>query len=101
MKVAIRIILALLALAAVCGVFLSGSGNREKHDLEATRRLLHQQGFKVALAEFDLSTPPEVSRRAAMLANTTWAAVTNQTLRPRPYLTEPGLPLLQPAGTDS
>src|SRR6266567_8024940 len=100
MKLAIKIILVLAVLAVVCGVLFSKSDTRAQRDLEATRRLLRQQGFKIDLSEFKFSTSPEMSRRAAMLATTTWGAMTNQTLRSGPALAEfPAL--MQPAGADS
>src|SRR5260221_3367775 len=103
MNLDIKIILVLVVLAVVCGVLFSKSDTRAQRDLEATRRLLRQQGFKIDLSEFKFSTSPGVSRRAALLATTTWAAMTNQTLRSGPTLIGlPALPaLMQPAGADS
>ncbi|HTL19073.1 MAG TPA: hypothetical protein VL793_17670, partial [Patescibacteria group bacterium] len=100
-KRSIKIVLALVVVAVVGVVLFSRSNNRAQRDLEATRQLLHQQGFKTDLTEFNLSTPPEISRRAALLASTTWAAMTNQNLRTRSQFIQAPPTLLQPAGPDS
>jgi hypothetical protein len=58
-----------------------------------TRLALRQQGFKTDLAEFNLSTSPELQARAAILTNTVQA---------RSAGIFPGHPnLLQPVGNDS
>lgn len=93
-----RIAVAFVALAMVGVFLLSGSGNRARRDLEATRRSLRQQGFKIDVSEFDLAASPEAKRRAAMLARTTWAEATNRT---RSVLYLPNIPpLMIPAGKD-
>ena len=75
----------ILVLVTVCAVLFSRSPNREQRALEETRRALRQQGFKTDLSDFDLSTSPEERSRAAVLATTSRAALTN---RSRPILIE-------------
>jgi len=53
--------------AIICACFLAPSGAPEQEALEQTRRALKQQGFKVDLAEFDLSTSQETRNRVAPL----------------------------------
>src|SRR5712671_6005200 len=98
MKLRKRIAAAFVVGAVVCVFLVSGSGNRARRDLEATRRSLRQQGFKIDISEFNLSASPEVQRRAAMLAATTWAEVTNRA-RPGPIVRNVS-PLMIPAGKD-
>src|SRR6266567_4143150 len=93
-----KITLGLAALAIICGILLLGKPSRAERELKATRRALREQGFKIDFTEFDLSLSPEESRRAAVLAKTTWAAVTNRS-GPSPILNAiPGLMI--PAGTN-
>src|SRR3989442_912915 len=85
MKLRWKITLGLVALAAIGAVLLLGTATRAQRELEATRRSLRQQGFKIELTEFDFSTSPELRRRAAMLGTTTRTELTNRT-RPGPIL---------------
>src|SRR6266568_4488590 len=78
MKLRWKIIAACVVLAIICSIVLSSRPNAAQRDLEQTRRSLQQQGFKIDLAEFNLSLSPELSNRAAMLATTTWPALTNR-----------------------
>jgi len=73
-----KITLALLGLIALCGGLLLSRGNRAQRELGATRRSLRDQGFKLDLQEFNLALSPELSRRAALMAATTRAALTNR-----------------------
>jgi hypothetical protein len=70
--------LGLMALAAASAAFLFFSRNGAKTALEETRRALRKEGFKIDLAEFDLSASPEQRARAAALTN---AELTGFTLR--------------------
>jgi hypothetical protein len=99
MKLRWKISLGLVALAIIGALLLANTPNRAQQDLEATRRSLRQQGFKLDLSEFNLSISPELSRRAARLATTTRAALTNRT-RPGPILND-ATGLVTPAGTNS
>src|SRR6185436_7945794 len=92
-------ILALVVISAVCVAFLVGRKPAIQRDLEATRRALQREGFKVDLAEFDLSLSVEQSNRAAMLGTTTRAEVTNRS-RPGPIPIE-FPPLVVPAAKDA
>src|SRR5439155_1703576 len=78
--------------AATLGVILLlGGSSGPRHELERTRQLLRQQGFKTELSQFALTPPPEVRLRAAVLARTTRAEVTNRNLT-RPALSLPNAP---------
>src|SRR5215831_8098548 len=74
---------AVVALAAIGILVLLGRKPAIERDLESTRRMLRREGFKVDLAEFDLSLSAEQSNRAALLATTTRAELTNRS-RPGP-----------------
>lgn len=101
MKLRTKISIGLLALAALCAVLFLTTRNRAQRELEATRRLLRQQGFKVELREFNLAPAPEEARRAAILVTTTRDALTNRNrMRPQVSLSDPPR-LLTPAGPDS
>src|SRR5436190_6309618 len=100
MKVRWKIIAACVVLAIMCSIVLSSRPNAAQRDLEQTRRSLQQQGFKIDLAEFNLSLSPELSNRAAMLATTTRAALTNR-MNPRPTMLGDFRGLLTPAGKDA
>ena len=78
MKLRWKIAFAFVALATIPALLLSLAPNQAERELEATRRSLRQQGFKIDLKEFDLSISPEQSARAAMLGTTTRAALTNR-----------------------
>lgn len=78
MKLRWKIMVGLLALAAVCALLLLSTGNRAQRELEETRRSLRQQGFKIELREFNFSTSPELRRRAALLGTTSRAALANR-----------------------
>lgn len=58
--------MAVVIASAAFGFF---SRNTEQTALQKTRRALHQQGFKIDLAEFDLSTSAEFRARTAALTN--------------------------------
>src|ERR1051326_6641436 len=99
MKARWKITWVLVALAAIWAVWVSSTPNRAQRELEATRRELRKQGFKLDLAEFNLATSPEVRRRMAMLGPTTWAQFTNQA-RPGPIrLNVPSM--MAPAATNA
>jgi hypothetical protein len=69
MKLRWIIMVGLGTVLAICGfVFLRPSG-RARKAVEATRRTLHQQGFKTDLTEFNFSTSAELRNRAAPLVN--------------------------------
>ena len=55
---------------AFCAYLLLRSDNSAKMAVEKTRRVLHQQGFKTDLAEFDFSTSAELRAREAVLTAT-------------------------------
>src|SRR5438046_116380 len=76
-----KIILALVALAAIGAFLVTGLANRPQRELEATRRSLRQQGFKLDLGEFNFSTSPELRARATKLGTTTMAEVRNRARR--------------------
>src|SRR6266850_5253881 len=78
MKLRWKIGFAFVALATIPALLLSLAPTQAERELEATRRSLRQQGFKIDLKEFDLSISPEQSARAAMLGTTTRAALTNR-----------------------
>ena len=59
----------LAALVTAAAALLLFSRNSAKTALEETRRALRQQGFKIDLAEFDLSASAEFHARAAALTN--------------------------------
>src|SRR5438552_2559635 len=81
-----------LVAAAILGIIsLLGGSSGPRHELERTRQLLRQQGFKTELSQFALTPPPEVSRRAAVLARTTRAELTNRNPA-RPDLSLPNAP---------
>jgi hypothetical protein len=63
------IIVGLAAVVAAGGAALFSSRDAEQTALEETRRVLRQQGFKIDLAEFDLSASGELRARAAALTN--------------------------------
>ena len=94
-----KIAAGLVVLAAVCALLWPGTGNRAQQELEETRRSLRQQGFKIDLREFNLSTSPEQARRVASLGTTTWAALTNRP--PRAPIMRVMPALLTPAGTNA
>src|SRR5436190_13103618 len=97
-----KIVLGFLALAIIGSVFLFAGGNRAQKDLQATRLSLKQQGFKVDVREFDLSTPPEIKSRAALLATTTRASLTNRADRFSAWRNLSALPAnLAPVGKDA
>jgi hypothetical protein len=85
MKLRWKIILGMVVVAAIGTIFLAAAPNRAQRDLERTRRSLRQEGFKIDLPEFDLSTSPELRARAAILGATTRVAMTNRS-RPGPML---------------
>ena len=84
MKLRWKIALVLLVLAIVGAFILLGSSSRARRELEETRRSLRKQGFEVDLSEFDFSTTPDQRARAAILATTTRAALTNR-MRESPW----------------
>ena len=51
--------------------------DRVRKELDETRRLLREQGFKFELADFNFSTSPELRARAAAIGTTTRAAITS------------------------
>jgi hypothetical protein len=87
MKARWKIALGLIALACIGALFYFAGGSPDERELEATRRSLHQQGFKVDLTEFNFSISSEARQRAAALATTTMAEIKNRS-RPGPVLTD-------------
>jgi len=63
MKLRWKIAFAFVALATIPALLLSLAPNQAERELEATRRSLRQQGFKIDLKEFDFSLSPEQSAR--------------------------------------
>jgi hypothetical protein len=96
-----KITLGFVVLAVICAVLLLRSSPAER-DLEATRRALRREGFKVDLKEFDFSISAEVSNRAAKLATTARDPITKQFSPgwPNRALGD-APPLLNPIGTDT
>jgi len=92
-------ILAGLVVLALIGVWLLSRPSPALRELDETRRALRREGFKLDLREFDFALSPELSRRAASLARTTRAELTNR-LHPDPIMG--GMrdfpPLLTPIG---
>ena len=80
MRVRWKIVAGLVVVGVVGAWVLSQPGPAER-ELQKTRRALQREGFKVDLRDFDFSLSPELSRRAALLARTTRAELTNR-LRP-------------------
>src|SRR5256885_13759157 len=97
MKLRWKIALGLVALILISCLLLFSGLSRAQRELEATRRSLRKQGFKIALAEFDFSTSPEIRARAAILAATTRAAMTNRS-RPEPVFSRETPRMMMPAG---
>jgi len=87
MKARWKITLGLIALAIIGALLFFAGSSPAKRELEATRRGLRQQGFKVALTEFNFSISPEARQRAAALATTTMGEIKNRS-RPGPVLTD-------------
>jgi len=102
MKLRGKIFLGLLATAIILVIWWLAVPNRALHQLEATRRSLRQQGFKIDLAEFNLSIPPDVRQRAAVLGTITRADLTNRARMNPVRLNIPQLPaLMTPVGDDA
>jgi hypothetical protein len=93
-----KVVAGLLILAMV-GVWLLSRPGPALRELNETRRALMREGFKLDLGEFDFALSPELSRRAASLARTTRADLTN---RLHPSAVIGGMrdfpPLLTPTG---
>src|SRR5207302_1798878 len=99
MKLRWKITMALVAVAAVPVYILLAAPSHAQRELEKTRRSLRQEGFKISLAEFNLSTSPEERKRTSLFAPTTRAAMTNRE-RPGP-IGRDSPPLLTPARADA
>jgi hypothetical protein len=97
-----KILTGLVVLVVVVGAWLvSRAPSPALRDLDNTRRAFRRDGFKLDLREFDFALSPELSRRAALLARTTRAAITNR-VSPFPIVEGVGsFPHLTPAGKDS
>jgi len=76
-----------IAVLAICAVWLLSRPSLPERELGKTQRALRREGFKVGLSEFDWSLSPELARRAALLARTTRAELTNR-MHPDPILGE-------------
>src|SRR5438093_13476115 len=100
MRLRWKIITVLVVIAIISSMVVSSRPNHAQRELEQTRRSLQQQGFKIDLAEFNLSISPELSNRAAMLARTTLAALTNRADQ-WPMIMGELRGLLAPAGKDA
>jgi hypothetical protein len=79
-----KIVMGLVVLTII-GVWLHSRPTPALRDLQDTRRSLRQEGFKLDLREFNLSVPPELIRRTALLGRTTFAELTNRA-RPDPFM---------------
>jgi len=88
-----------LMILAMAGVWLLSRPGPAQREMNETRRALRREGFKVDLGEFDFALSPELSRRAASLARTSRAELTN---RLHPSAVMGGMrdfpPLLTPIG---
>src|ERR1043166_4828133 len=98
MKARWKITWVLVALAAIWAVWDSSTPNRAQRELEATRRELRKQGFKLDLAEFNLATSPEVRRRMASLGPPRWSQFPNHGRPGRIGLMVPSM--MAPAATN-
>ena len=96
-----KILAGLVVLTVVGAWLLSQAPSPALRELDNTRRALRRDGFKLDLREFNLALSPELSRRAALLARTTRAAITNR-VHPFPIIEGVGeFPHLTPAGKDA
>lgn len=86
-----------LLLLGLAGFFwLSSASSPDRRKLQAvaeTRQLLHTQGFKTDVNEFDFSTPPEMRAREALLTGAYLSRGSQQ------FNGQPAL--MQPVGTNS
>ena len=64
------VVLLLVVIGFIYAVFPSHPDAAAQKALAETRLALRQQGFKTDLADFDLSTPPEMRARETILTNT-------------------------------
>lgn len=96
-----KILTGLVVLTVVGAWLLPRAPSPALRDLEDARRSLRRDGFKLDLREFDLALSPELSRRAALLARTTRASITNR-VHPFPIIEGVGeFPHLTSAGRDA
>jgi hypothetical protein len=65
-----KVVLLLVVIGVIYAALPSHSDTAARKAMEETRLTLHQQGFKTDLADFDLSTTPELRARQAILTNT-------------------------------
>jgi hypothetical protein len=65
--VAVFIFIAVILSLIVAGFQESGSSKKSRAAVEQTKQMLHAQGFKTDLSEFDFTTPPDVRTREAAL----------------------------------
>jgi hypothetical protein len=73
-----KLVIGLAALAGISALIMPSTSHRALRELEATRRTLRQQGFKIELKEFNLTTSPEMRSRAALLGSTPRGGLGNQ-----------------------
>ena len=88
-----KVVFLLVIIGILAAVFLSRSANRGPQLVTETRLALRQQGFKTDLADFDLSTSPELCDREAALE--ACAPNRNSSLAPNQ------LTFMEAVGTDS
>src|ERR1017187_8389144 len=67
MKLRWKITIGIVGAGAICAAVWLRPDNTAKNALEETRRALRQQGFKIDLAEFDLSASASFQERTAAL----------------------------------
>jgi hypothetical protein len=103
MKLRWKLTLGLVAVGILTAVTLWRRATTEQRALDQTRRELHQQGFKIDLAEFDFSAPEEFHARITALTNATIRGLprnhTDAALRS--LLEQIMPPLMQPVSADS
>ncbi len=99
-----KLVIGMVVLGIIAGVFFWLTSNPALRALEAARKSLRREGFKLELSEFDFSIPDDVRRRASLLARTTLREVTNHVqpgTGPWPRSGGRGYELLVPIGTNA
>jgi hypothetical protein len=69
MKSAWKITLGVAAPGIICAVWLLSAGDQARRSLEQTRNSLRQQGFRLDIGDFELTTSPEMRARASVLTS--------------------------------
>ena len=88
-----KTVVVLVTVVAVYAVIVSRPDTGARQAVAATRKSLHDQGFKTDLADFDFSTSAELRAREAILINAKYGA------GGEPFQEHPNL--LEPVGRDS